>query len=100
MELQPGERSPFWQSSADILDLYQDHAVYFCYLHVGAEVARVEVPQWVLEDESLCAMALRIVLTQVQKGYGYPIALAEAHNQAVVRGRDRNPFLLLCWNGK
>jgi hypothetical protein len=48
MELQPGERSPFWQSSADILELYQDHAVYFCYLHVGAEVARVEVPKWVL----------------------------------------------------
>lgn len=95
MELQPGERSPFWQSSADILDLYQDHAVYFCYLHVGAEVARVEVPQWVLEDESLCAMALRIVLTQVQKGYGYPIALAEAHNQAVVRGSDRTRFFAL-----
>jgi hypothetical protein len=95
MELQPGERSPFWQSSADILELYQDHAVYFCYLHVGAEVARVEVPKWVLEDDALCTMALRIVLTQVQKGYGYPVALAEAHNQAVVRGSDRTRFFAL-----
>ena len=94
-ELQPGERSPFWQSSAAILEWYGDHTVYFCYLNVGAEVARVEVPQWVLEDKALSDMALRIVLTQVQKGYGYPVALAEAHNQAVVRGGDRTRFFTL-----
>jgi hypothetical protein len=93
--LQPGERSPFWQSSADILQWYGDHTVYFCYLHVGSEVARVEVPRWVLEDKALCEMALRLVLTQVQKGYGYPVALAEAHNQAVVRGSDRTRFFTL-----
>lgn len=94
-ELQPGERSPFWRSSADILDLYGDHVVYFCYLHVGAEVARVEVPRWVLKNDALCEMALRMVITQVQKGYGYPVALAEAHNQAVVRGSDRTRFFTL-----
>ena len=94
-ELQPGERSPFWRSSADILDSYGDHSVYFCYLNVGAEVARVELPAWVLEDNDLCTMALQIVLTQVQKGYGYPVALAEAHNQAVVRGSDRTRFFTL-----
>ncbi len=94
-ELQPGERSPFWESSAAILDGYGDHAVYFCYLNVGTEVARVEVPRWVLEDGDLCGMALRLVLTQVQKGYGYPVALAEAHNQAVVRGGDRTRFFTL-----
>ena len=32
------------------------------------------------------------MLAQVQKGYGYPVALAEAHNQAVVRGGDRASF--------
>lgn len=32
------------------------------------------------------------MLAQVQKGYGYPVALAEAHNQAVVRGSDRARF--------
>lgn len=94
-ELKPGERSPFWRSSADILDLYGHHGVYFCYLNVGAEVARVEIPQWVLEDQDLCTLALQLVLTQVQKGYGYPIALAEAHNQAVVRGSDRTRFFTL-----
>jgi len=94
-ELQPGERSPFWQSSADILSLYGPHQVYFCYLNVGVEVARIELPQWVLADSNQCELALGLVLTQVQKGYGYPIALAEAHNQAVVRGGDRTRFFTL-----
>ncbi len=95
MQLQPGQRSPFWRSSATILDLYGDHRVYFCYLHVGTEVARVEVPAWVMEDSSLLDSALSLVLAQVQKGYGYPVALAEAHNQAVVRGGDRSRFFAL-----
>ena len=36
--------------------------------------------------------AMSLVIAQVQKGYGYPVALAEAHNQAVVRGGDRSRF--------
>ena len=94
-ELAPGQRSPFWRSSASILDLYGDQRIYFCYLHGGAEVARVEMPEWVVADADQCEMALRLVLTQVQKGYGYPVALAEAHNQAVVRGGDRRRFFAL-----
>lgn len=94
-ELAPGQRSPFWRSSASILGHYGDHHVYFCYLHVGPEVARVEMPEWVVANAAQCEMALRMVLTQVQKGYGYPVALAEAHNQAVVRGGDRRRFFAL-----
>ena len=94
-ELAPGQRSPFWRSSASILDLYGDHHIYFCYLHGGAEVARVEMPEWVVADPDQCTLALQMVLTQIQKGYGYPVALAEAHNQAVVRGGDRRRFFAL-----
>ncbi|MGB3294313.1 MAG: DNA double-strand break repair nuclease NurA [Phormidesmis sp.] len=93
--LSPGERGPLWKSSADILSCYGDHAVYFCYVHVGAEVARVEFPQWVVEDSDLFNTALSLMLAQVQKGFGYPVALAEAHNQAVVRGGDRTRFFTL-----
>lgn len=93
--LSPGERGPLWQSSADILSHYGPHRVYFCYVHVGAEVARVEFPQWVIEDEALLDSALSLMLAQVQKGFGYPVALAEAHNQAVVRGGDRTRFFAL-----
>ncbi len=93
--LSPGERGPLWKSSADILGCYGDHAVYFCYVNVGAEVARVEFPQWVIEDRTLLDSALSLMLAQVQKGFGYPVALAEAHNQAVVKGGDRTRFFTL-----
>ncbi|MDY7013307.1 MAG: DNA double-strand break repair nuclease NurA, partial [Cyanobacteriota bacterium] len=91
-----GQRGPLWLSSAKILDLYPEALrVYFCYVHVGAEVARIEVPQWVAEDEALLNQSLSIMLGQVYKGYGYPVALAESHNQAVVRGGDRARFFAL-----
>lgn len=93
--LAPGQRSLIWKSSAKILEAYGDHAVYFCYVHMGSEVARVEFPAWVAEDPALLDSALSLTLTQVQKGYGYPVALAEAHNQAVVRGGDRARFFAI-----
>ena len=91
--LQPGQRSPLYRSNLRILDLYEEaQRVHFCYVHVGTEVARIEVPAWLVEDRALLEQSLSIVLAQVQKGYGYPVALAEAHNQAVVRGGDRARF--------
>lgn len=91
--LQPGQRSPLYRSNLRILDLYAAaQRVYFCYVNVGAEIARIEVPAWVVEDQALFDQSLSIMLAQVQKGYGYPVALAEAHNQAVVRGGDRARF--------
>ncbi|MGJ3248323.1 MAG: DNA double-strand break repair nuclease NurA [Elainellaceae cyanobacterium] len=93
--LEPGRRSALWQSSAKILDDYGEHRIYFCYVHVGAEIARVEFPEWVAQDAALLDTALTLTIAQVQKGYGYPVALAEAHNQAVVRGGDRARFFAL-----
>ncbi|HBB34004.1 MAG TPA: nuclease [Cyanobacteria bacterium UBA8803] len=93
--LQPGQRSPLFRSSVRILDLYNDHRIYFCYVHVGTEVARIEVPEWVVQNSTLFNQALSLMLAQVYKGYGYPVALAEAHNQAVVRGGDRTRFFAL-----
>jgi hypothetical protein len=95
IELQPGQRSALWRSSARILDLYGSHTIYFCYVHVGTEIARIEVPAWVAENSALLEQSLGLMLAQVQKGYGYPVALAEAHNQAVVRGGDRASFFAL-----
>lgn len=95
ISLKPGQRSAFWRSSHRILDLYGCHTVYFCYVHVGTEIARIELPAWVAEDITLRDQALGLMLAQVQKGYGYPVALAEAHNQAVVRGGDRARFFAL-----
>jgi hypothetical protein len=94
--LEPGQRTGLWKSSNAILKHYGDrHAVYFCYVHVGTEIARIDLPAWVAEDEALREFALGATIAQVQKGYGYPVALAEAHNQAVVRGGDRQRFFAL-----
>ncbi|MBW4440349.1 MAG: DNA double-strand break repair nuclease NurA [Plectolyngbya sp. WJT66-NPBG17] len=95
MLLEPGQRSPLWRSSARIQEFYGDHAIHFCYVNVGSEIARVEVPAWVAKNPAMLNSALSLVLAQVQKGYGYPVALAEAHNQAVVRGGDRARFFAL-----
>jgi hypothetical protein len=94
--LRPGECSPLWRSHARILSEYGDpHQVYFCYLHVGVEIARVEMPAWTALAPHLRQQALGIILAQIQKGYGYPVALAEAHNQAVVTGSDRRRFFTI-----
>ncbi|MGB6299494.1 MAG: DNA double-strand break repair nuclease NurA [Rivularia sp. (in: cyanobacteria)] len=91
-QLKPGQRSPLWKSNSRILDLYGNQQIYFCYVHVGTEIARIEFPQWVVEDTQMFEESLGLMLAQVHKGYGYPVALAESHNQAVVRGGDRSRF--------
>jgi len=75
--------------------MYGSHTIYFCYIHVGTEIARIDLPAWVAENPALLDQSLGLMLAQVQKGYGYPVALAEAHNQAVVRGGDRTRFFAL-----
>lgn len=93
--LKPGQRSTLWRSNSPILELYGDQTIYFCYVHVGTEIARIEVPVWVAENATMLDQALGLMLAQVQKGYGYPVAIAEAHNQAVVKGGDRARFFAL-----
>lgn len=62
---------------------------------MGSEIARIEFPAEVAADPKVLQQTLALVLAQVQKGYGYPLALAEAHNQAVVRNSDRRRFFTL-----
>jgi hypothetical protein len=93
--LKPGQRGPLWRSHARVLNHYGEQFVYFCHLHVGSEIARIEFPAEVAANPQALQQALALVLTQVQKGYGYPLALAEAHNQAVVRSGDRRRFFSL-----
>jgi hypothetical protein len=94
-QLKPGQRGNLWRSNNQILELYGDQIIYFCYVHVGTEIARIEVPAWVAQNTDMLNQALGLMLAQVQKGYGYPVAIAEAHNQAVVKGGDRTRFFAL-----
>jgi hypothetical protein len=92
-KLEPGERSPIFASSAKILEKYHDHQICFFYLNVGkSEIARIEIPRWVADNEAHMNLLHFLVYDQVQKGMGYPIVIQEAHNQAVIKGPDRAQF--------
>ena len=93
--LAPGERSQLFASSSKVLSLYGEHAVCFFYVNNGWEVARVEVPRWVADDASMVDLVHAVVLDQARKGGGYPVALREAHELAVVRAADREQFFTL-----
>lgn len=69
--------------------------VCFAYLNTGFEIARIEVPFWLFQDKDLLDLSLSLVINQVEKGFGYPIALAEAHNKAVIKQHDRSRFFSL-----
>ncbi len=90
--LEPGERTQVFSSSSQILEAYGVHRIGFFYLHVGTEVVRIEIPQWVEADPDLLDLVHAVAYTQAEKGSGYPISLAEAHQQAVVRGTERDMF--------
>ncbi|MBA7524010.1 hypothetical protein ES705_16147 [subsurface metagenome] len=91
--LSQGERSAVFTSQSSIVQKhYGRHQVYFFYIQVDDEISRVEIPQWVAMDENLLNLVHTLVLDQCQRGQGYPVALSEAHEKAVVTGVDREEF--------
>ncbi len=91
--LAPGERSAVFNSrSSVVVKYYGAHQVNFFYIRLDGEVARVEIPLWVAEDKRLVDLVHSIILDQCQRGLGYPVALSEAHEQAVITGADREQF--------
>ena len=91
--LEEGERSALFISPSKIVkDYYSDHKVYFFYLRVGEEIARIEIPQWTAENKELLELTHSLIYDQCKRGQGYPAALSEAHEQAVVTGADRENF--------
>lgn len=96
--LQPGERSAVFESASHIQQEYgtRDRICYF-YVRVAPrrgepEVGRVEVPTWVADDPALLDLVHATVLSECEKGEGYPMILAEAHERAVIRARERDLF--------
>ena len=61
-------------------------------MDIGAEIVRIEVPAWIARNQKHLTTVAQIILNQSLKGRGYPVALAEAHEQAVVKGPDREFF--------
>ena len=90
--LKPYQRTPIYRSNSKILRDYGKHWIHFFYVNTGDEIGRVEMPRWVATDSKLLNLVHSCVCDQIIKGRGYPVALAEAHEIAVVRAADRDAF--------
>jgi NurA domain len=95
--LERGARSAVFESNNKVLrQLYDGHRrIGFFFINAGLEMARVEVPEWVWRDPERLAEVHAAVYRQIRLGMGYPIALSEAHEQAVVRAPERQAFFEL-----
>ncbi|MQG36563.1 MAG: DNA double-strand break repair nuclease NurA [SAR202 cluster bacterium] len=91
--LKSGERSPIYKSQSSIPMMhYGNHHTYFYYLHAGNEIARIEIPEWIATNPELLNLNHSIIYDQCKRGQGYPVSISEAHEQAVLSGRDREIF--------
>jgi hypothetical protein len=82
-----------FKSTSDICSEYPAHLQpHFFYLHAGSEIARIEIPAWIADSSEMVDRLAAVVLDQCTKGLGYPVLIAEAHEQAVVKGPDREFF--------
>jgi hypothetical protein len=89
-----GERGPLFISLSRInVERYGEHLIHFFHMRVGRELCRVEVPRWVAIDSKLVDRVHSLVYDQCARGDGYPVAIARAHEQAIVRAADRKAFL-------
>ena len=92
--LADGQRGPLFISMSRVnVESYGAHLIHFFYMRVGREIARVELPRWVAEEPGAVDLVHTLIYDQCMKGQGYPVALARAHEQAIVRAADRRAFL-------
>jgi hypothetical protein len=91
--LQEYNRSIIFQNHASVTEQYPEHSKpHFYYFNTGNEIARIELPAWITHNKEYLSMVESIITDQCIKGLGYPISLAEAHEQAVVSAADREFF--------
>jgi hypothetical protein len=97
----PGDRSPVFTSRGQatgfsrVLKMYgDDHWVAFFYLNAGRRSRGSRCRCGSLKTRPADRVHA-VCFDQAKKGRGYPVALAEAHERAVVRAADRQAFLHL-----
>ena len=91
-------RSTIFYSNSKVVDLYPEHLKpCFVYLNVGKEIIRLEFPIWITQKPEHLDLICKIAIDQSIKGQGYPVVLSEAHEQAVIKGFDKDFFYqLIC----
>ena len=100
--LADGERSAVFRAQSErnrrAEDLFSKaQQACFFYVRIGDDIARVEVPLWAANPERIALLHSTIV-DQCARCNGYPRALQEAHEQAVISGGDRQQFSMLLEN--
>ncbi len=94
-QLRPGERTAVFRARSERTrraeEYFPEHEVCFFYVRVDDDVARIELPRWAVEEPSLSRLHGAVVV-QARHCGGYPRALQEAHEQAVITARDRERF--------
>jgi hypothetical protein len=91
--LKPGYRSTIFKNNASVSTKYPKSLhPHFVYIHTETEIGRIEFPAWIAANEDHVALLVSMVADQCRKGDGYPLVLSEAHEQAVVKGSDREFF--------
>ena len=91
--LKPGMRSTLFENHNAISEFFSpDIKPYFFYYHARVEIVRIEVPGYIAQSEEKIALVISLIANQVEKGQGYPVSVAEAHEQAVIKGADREFF--------
>jgi len=91
-------RTTLFYSNSKIIQNYPDHLKpCFFYLDDGQEIVRIEIPAYVAFDNENLEFVCKVAVDQSLKGRGYPVCLAEAHEQAVVKGPDRDFFYHLIY---
>jgi len=99
--LGPGQRSAVFrrtnlEPTSIEKQFYGQHSVTFFYLRtpdgVPDDIARVEMPLWIGQDEQKVGLLHALLLDQCRRGLGYPLAIMEAHEQAVISGPEREAF--------
>lgn len=85
--LKPGQRGPLFRSNSHVVSQYyeSEDVPFFFPLHVGSEVARVEIPGWCIPVVDTIAS---VIFDQAVKGGGYPLILDLAHQEAVIKAGD------------
>ena len=97
---QPGQRSSVFMSDSQMQkNLGEEGPTYFFYMNAGPEIGRIEVPPWVAKDPQRLSFVYSAVFDQCRRNFGYPVALMEAHEQAVISEADRQAFRRLVEQG-
>lgn len=94
--LKPYTRTTIFKNHSKITKYYPSNIhPHFFYMDIGQEIVRIEIPAWIASDRKKVDIVSQVIADQTVKGMGYPVALAEAHEQAVVKGPDREFFYQL-----